>query len=42
MTLDEILADGTPPIAAILRDIKPDEAIDVAAALVAAWRGTRA
>lgn len=29
MTLDEILADGAPPIAAILRGIKPDEATDV-------------
>lgn len=34
MTMDELLADGAPPIAAILRGIRPDEALDVAAALV--------
>lgn len=36
MTLDELLADGAPPVCAILRGIKPDEAIDVSAALVEA------
>lgn len=36
MTMDELLADGAPPIAAILRGIRPDEALDVAAALVEA------
>lgn len=34
MSLDDILADGAPPVAAILRGICPDEAVDVAAALV--------
>jgi 2-dehydro-3-deoxyphosphogalactonate aldolase len=34
MTMDELLAEGAPPIAAILRGIRPDEALDVAAALV--------
>lgn len=34
MSLDDILADGAPPVAAILRGIRPDEAVDVAAALV--------
>ena len=36
MTMDDLLADGAPPIAAILRGIRPDEALDVAAALVEA------
>lgn len=36
MTMDELLADGAPPIAAILRGVKPDEALDIAEALVAA------
>lgn len=36
MTMDELLADGAPPIAAILRGIRPDEALDVAAVLVEA------
>jgi 2-dehydro-3-deoxyphosphogalactonate aldolase len=36
MTLDELLADGAPPVCAILRGLKPDEAIDVSAALVEA------
>lgn len=34
MTIDDLLADGAPPIAAILRGIRPDEAVDVAAALI--------
>ena len=36
MTIDDILADGAPPIVAILRGIRPDEAVPVAAALVEA------
>ncbi len=36
MTMDDLLADGAPPIAAILRGIRPDEALAVAAALVEA------
>lgn len=36
MILDDLLADGAPPIAAILRGVKPDEALDIAAALVEA------
>ena len=36
MTMDDLLADGAPPIAAILRGIRPDEALDVAAVLVEA------
>lgn len=36
MTMDELLADGAPPIAAILRGIRPDEAMDIAAVLVEA------
>ena len=31
-----VLADGAPPVCAILRGIKPEEAIDVSAALVEA------
>ena len=34
MTIDEILAAGAPPIAAILRGIRPEEAVGVATALV--------
>lgn len=34
MTIDDLLTDGAPPIAAILRGIRPDEAVDIAAALV--------
>lgn len=34
MTLDELLAEGAPPVAAILRGLRPDEALDVAAALI--------
>lgn len=34
MTIEDILAEGTPPVAAILRGIRPEEAVDVAAALV--------
>src|SRR4051812_8238668 len=34
MTLDELLAEGVPPVAAILRGLRPDEALDVAAALI--------
>lgn len=36
MTMDELLADGAPPIAAILRGLKPEEAIDVGTALIEA------
>jgi 2-dehydro-3-deoxyphosphogalactonate aldolase len=34
VTLDEMLAEGVPPVAAILRGLCPEEAVDVAAALV--------
>jgi 2-dehydro-3-deoxyphosphogalactonate aldolase len=34
MTIDELLAEGAPPVVAILRGIRPDEALPVAAALV--------
>lgn len=34
MTLDELLADGAPPICAILRGLKPEEALDMSAALI--------
>ena len=34
MTIDETLAAGAPPVVAILRGIRPDEAVSVAAALV--------
>lgn len=34
MTLDDLLADGAPPVCAILRGIRPDEAIAVSAALI--------
>ena len=36
MILDDLLADGAPPIAAILRGVKPEEELDFAAALVEA------
>ena len=36
MTLDDLLADGAPPIAAILRGLRPEEALEVGAALVEA------
>ncbi|KKW91280.1 2-dehydro-3-deoxy-6-phosphogalactonate aldolase [Sphingobium chungbukense] len=36
MTFDDLLASGAPPICAILRGLKPDEAIDISAALVEA------
>ena len=36
MTLDDLLAQGVPPIAAILRGVSPNEAVDVAGALVEA------
>ena len=36
MTVDDVLAAGAPPIAAILRGIRPEEAIAVAHALVEA------
>ena len=34
MTIDDLLAAGAPPIVAILRGLRPDEALPVAAALV--------
>lgn len=34
MTIDDLLADGVPPVVAILRGIRPDEAVPVARALV--------
>lgn len=34
MTLDQLLGEGVPPVAAILRGLRPDEALDVAAALI--------
>ncbi|MDO7834297.1 2-dehydro-3-deoxy-6-phosphogalactonate aldolase [Sphingobium sp. HBC34] len=34
MTLDDLLANGAPPVCAILRGIRPQEAVDVGAALV--------
>ena len=34
MTLDDLLADGTPPVVAILRGLQPHEAPAVGAALV--------
>ncbi len=34
MTLDEALADGAPPIVAILRGVRPEEAVAVGQALV--------
>ncbi len=36
MTLDDLLADGTPPVVAILRGLQPHEASAVGAALVEA------
>lgn len=36
MTLDDLLADGAPPVCAILRGLKPGEAIDMGAALIEA------
>ncbi|WP_313804822.1 2-dehydro-3-deoxy-6-phosphogalactonate aldolase [Sphingobium sp.] len=36
MTLDDLLAEGAPPICAILRGLRPEEAIDISAALVEA------
>ncbi|WP_174285961.1 2-dehydro-3-deoxy-6-phosphogalactonate aldolase [Sphingomonas bacterium] len=34
MTIDDILADGAPPIVAILRGIEPEEAASIASALI--------
>lgn len=36
MTIDDILSDGTPPVVAILRGVKPDEVVRIGEALVAA------
>jgi 2-dehydro-3-deoxyphosphogalactonate aldolase len=36
MTIDDILADGAPPVVAILRGVKPDEVAGIGEALVAA------
>ncbi len=36
MTIDQLLAAGAPPIIAILRGVRPDEAPEIGAALVAA------
>jgi 2-dehydro-3-deoxyphosphogalactonate aldolase len=36
MTVDDLLSDGAPPVTAILRGIKPTEALAVAAALIEA------
>ncbi|WP_076071843.1 2-dehydro-3-deoxy-6-phosphogalactonate aldolase [Sphingomonas montana] len=36
MTIDDVLAGGAPPVVAILRGVRPDEAVAVAGALVAA------
>jgi 2-dehydro-3-deoxyphosphogalactonate aldolase len=36
MTIDDLRAKGAPPIVAILRGLRPDEAVDVAAALIEA------
>ncbi|GGE79444.1 2-dehydro-3-deoxy-6-phosphogalactonate aldolase [Sphingomonas prati] len=34
MTIDDVLAGGAPPVVAILRGVRPDEAVAVAGALV--------
>jgi 2-dehydro-3-deoxyphosphogalactonate aldolase len=36
MTIDDLLNDGTPPVVAILRGVKPDEVAAIGEALVAA------
>ncbi|WP_375196476.1 2-dehydro-3-deoxy-6-phosphogalactonate aldolase [Sphingobium sp.] len=36
MTLDDLLADGAPPVCAILRGLRPEEAVDMAAGLIEA------
>jgi 2-dehydro-3-deoxyphosphogalactonate aldolase len=36
MTIDELLDDGAPPVVAILRGVRPDEAVGIATALVEA------
>lgn len=34
MTVDELLAEGAPPVCAILRGVQPDEAVEIGAALI--------
>ena len=34
MTLDDLLADGAPPICAILRGLRPEEALEIGAVLI--------
>jgi 2-dehydro-3-deoxyphosphogalactonate aldolase len=36
MSIDDLLAEGTPPVVAILRGVKPDEVVAIGEALVAA------
>ncbi|WP_176590147.1 2-dehydro-3-deoxy-6-phosphogalactonate aldolase [Sphingobium sp. EM0848] len=36
MTLDDLLAEAVPPVCAILRGLKPEEALDMGAALIEA------
>lgn len=36
MTIDELLADGAPPVIAILRGVRPGEVVEIGAALIEA------